>query len=67
MEEFDRLVGLKIGADDYICKPFSPREVIARIKTILCRCYRQTTAENSNFQLIIDNKRLSDTLSKSNH
>lgn len=53
-EEFDRLVGLEIGADDYICKPFSPREVIARIKTILRRCYRQTTAENSNFKLIID-------------
>lgn len=53
-EEFDRLVGLEIGADDYICKPFSPREVIARIKTILRRCYRQTTAENSDFKLIID-------------
>jgi len=53
-EEFDRLVGLEIGADDYICKPFRPREVIARIKTILRRCYRQTTAENSDFKLIID-------------
>ncbi|PAV08372.1 two-component system response regulator BaeR [Arsenophonus sp. ENCA] len=53
-EEFDRLVGLEIGADDYICKPFSPREVIARIKTILRRCYRQTTTENSDLKLIID-------------
>ncbi|WP_211235809.1 response regulator [Psychromonas aquimarina] len=36
-EEIDRLIGLEIGADDYICKPFSPREVIARIKVILRR------------------------------
>lgn len=37
VEEIDRLLGLEIGADDYICKPFSPREVIARIKTVLRR------------------------------
>jgi len=36
-EEVDRLRGLEIGADDYICKPFSPREVIARIKAVLRR------------------------------
>ena len=36
-EEVDRLLGLELGADDYICKPFSPREVIARIKAILRR------------------------------
>lgn len=36
-EEIDRLLGLELGADDYICKPFSPREVIARIKTVLRR------------------------------
>ena len=32
VEEIDRLVGLELGADDYICKPFSPREVVARVK-----------------------------------
>jgi CheY-like chemotaxis protein len=32
---FDRLVGLEIGVDDYICKPFSPREVVARVKANL--------------------------------
>ncbi|WGO84719.1 two-component system response regulator BaeR [Arsenophonus apicola] len=53
-EELDRLVGLEIGADDYICKPFSPREVIARIKTILRRCYRQTNAQNNDLKLIVD-------------
>lgn len=36
-EEFDRIMGLEIGADDYITKPFSPREVVVRIKTILKR------------------------------
>jgi len=36
-EEIDKLLGLEFGADDYICKPFSPREVIARIKAVLRR------------------------------
>lgn len=37
VEEVDRLIGLEAGADDYVCKPFSPREVVARIKAILRR------------------------------
>jgi two-component system response regulator BaeR len=37
VEEIDRLLGLEIGADDYICKPFQPREVIARIRALLRR------------------------------
>ena len=41
-EEIDRLLGLELGADDYISKPFSPREVIARIKAVLRR------TENNN-------------------
>lgn len=40
-EEIDRLLGLESGADDYVCKPFSPREVVARVKMILRRCLRQ--------------------------
>lgn len=36
-EEFDRVIGLELGADDYIVKPFSPREVISRIKAVLRR------------------------------
>ena len=36
-EEIDRLLGLELGADDYICKPFSPREVVARIRAVLRR------------------------------
>jgi DNA-binding response OmpR family regulator len=37
VEEADRLIGLEIGADDYIVKPFSPREVVARVRTVLRR------------------------------
>jgi two-component system, OmpR family, response regulator BaeR len=37
VEEIDRLLGLEFGADDYICKPFSPREVVARVKAVLRR------------------------------
>ena len=37
VDEVDRLIGLEIGADDYICKPFSPREVVARTKAVLRR------------------------------
>lgn len=37
VEEIDRLLGLEIGADDYICKPYSPREVVARVKACLRR------------------------------
>ncbi|MCC6301845.1 MAG: response regulator [Gammaproteobacteria bacterium] len=37
VEEIDRLLGLELGGDDYICKPFSPREAIARIKAVLRR------------------------------
>ncbi|MCE5244580.1 MAG: response regulator [Syntrophobacteraceae bacterium] len=41
VEEVDRLLGLELGADDYICKPFSPREVLARVKAVLRRVYAQ--------------------------
>ncbi|MES9859132.1 MAG: response regulator [Sedimenticola sp.] len=37
VEELDRLLGLELGADDYICKPYSPREVVARVKAVLRR------------------------------
>src|SRR4029078_1954605 len=40
VEEIDRLLGLELGADDYICKPLSPREVVARVKAILRRVKR---------------------------
>lgn len=37
VEEIDRLLGLELGADDYVCKPFSPREVVARVKAVIRR------------------------------
>lgn len=45
-EEIDRVVGLEIGADDYIVKPFSPREVIARIKAVLRRSAETNDVSN---------------------
>jgi DNA-binding response OmpR family regulator len=39
-DEIDRVVGLELGADDYVAKPFSPREVVARVKTVLRRAER---------------------------
>ncbi|PLY00892.1 MAG: two-component system response regulator BaeR [Desulfuromonas sp.] len=43
VEEIDRLLGLELGADDYICKPFSPREVVARVKAVLKRSSTAST------------------------
>jgi two-component system, OmpR family, catabolic regulation response regulator CreB len=49
--EIDRIVGLEIGADDYVTKPFSPREVVARIKVILRRGQPQT---HNNQVFVVD-------------
>ena len=57
-EEIDRLLGLEIGADDYVCKPFSPREVVARVKIILRRCLRPVEEpDNVSARLEIDKAR----------
>jgi len=45
VEEIDRLLGLEFGADDYICKPFSPREVVARVKAVLRRAHDGKTLQ----------------------
>jgi DNA-binding response OmpR family regulator len=44
-DEADRIVGLELGADDYVVKPFSPREVVARVKAVLRRTIRETPDE----------------------
>ena len=48
VEETDRLIGLELGADDYVVKPYSPREVVARVKTI----FRRTVAEPAKDEII---------------
>jgi two-component system, OmpR family, catabolic regulation response regulator CreB len=54
--EIDRIVGLEIGADDYVTKPFSPREVVARIHAILRRshCQKETNLEGSAIPFEVD-------------
>ncbi len=47
VEEIDRLLGLELGADDYICKPFSPREVVARVRAILRRSRSDANLANA--------------------
>jgi len=47
-EEIDRIVGLEIGADDYVTKPFSPREVVTRVKVILKRLDKQQQTLDEN-------------------
>lgn len=61
VEEIDRLLGLELGADDYICKPFSPREVVARVKAVLRR-YRQSSPAPAVDILRLEPERWSATL-----
>ncbi|MEA4899680.1 MAG: response regulator transcription factor [Eubacteriales bacterium] len=53
-EEFDKLLGLELGADDYIAKPFSPREVLARVKAVLRRMY-ELKDTSKDTQLVVCN------------
>lgn len=55
VEEIDRLLGFEFGADDYICKPFSPREVVARVKAILRRGSQGLTQSPSG--VVLDENR----------
>jgi len=48
-DEMDRIIGLEIGADDYLAKPFNPRELLARIKAILRRGSQHTPATPARF------------------
>ena len=59
VEELDRLLGLELGADDYICKPFSPREVVARVKVVLRRMRGLPRPEDSLFRCEEDSQTIS--------
>jgi DNA-binding response OmpR family regulator len=57
VDESDRVLGLSLGADDYVSKPFSPREVVARVKAILRRAMRQdprTVLRHRELELDVD-------------
>jgi len=60
VNEVDRLMGLDIGADDYICKPFSPKEVIARIKAVLRRynIHSAGNTKHTNIYIQTESKQL---------
>jgi two-component system, OmpR family, response regulator BaeR len=60
IEEIDRLLGLELGADDYICKPFSPREVVARVRAVLRRTGGGQTIQAAG--LVLDEARYGATL-----
>jgi two-component system response regulator BaeR len=54
VEEIDRLLGLELGADDYVCKPFSPREVVARIRAMLRRAEGRVSGERVSGGFFVD-------------
>ena len=63
-EEIDKVVGLSVGADDYLTKPFSPRELVARVKAILRRSRPRMTREplapeRTSVRRLIPSKRIS--------
>jgi two-component system, OmpR family, catabolic regulation response regulator CreB len=63
-EEIDRVLGLELGADDYVTKPFSPRELLARIRSMLRRSRNQPvtagpSSVNSSFEMDADGQRVS--------
>ncbi len=51
IEEVDRIIGLELGADDYVCKPYSPREVVTRVKTVLRRSVAQVDSRGHEIAL----------------
>jgi two-component system, OmpR family, response regulator BaeR len=59
VEEIDRLLGLELGADDYICKPFSAREVVARVKAVLRRSYSLHNTATVSAPVSMDEKSMS--------
>lgn len=59
VEESDRLLGLEAGADDYVCKPFSPREVVARVRALLRRAEGLAPGATRPWQVDLTGQRIS--------
>jgi two-component system, OmpR family, response regulator BaeR len=59
VDEIDRLLGLELGADDYVCKPYSPREVVARVKAVLRRADKRDNPQPGRLALDRDSLRVS--------
>ena len=57
-EDSDKITGLTLGADDYICKPFNPLELTARVKTQLRRYTRYNKADNENTTLLLQQQNI---------
>lgn len=53
VDEIDRLLGLELGADDYVCKPYSPRELVARVKNVLRR-FQHAPSQTARSPLKVD-------------
>lgn len=51
-EDVDKIVGLELGADDYVCKPFNPRELLARVRAVLRRSYAQDSAADADADVL---------------
>lgn len=66
VEEIDRLLGLELGADDYLCKPFSPRELVARIRAILRRSAPKDATPKAPQRVQLDQTRWRATLDGEN-
>jgi two-component system response regulator BaeR len=58
VEEIDRLLGLELGADDYICKPYSPREVVARVRALFRRIDLVNAEKPPAEPLVVDHERM---------
>lgn len=59
VEEIDRLLGLELGADDYVCKPFSAREVVARVKAVLRRSIQTPQEFVETAPVVVDEQSMS--------
>ncbi len=65
VDEIDRIIGLEIGADDYVCKPYSPRELVARVKVHLRKTQANSSVEQDN-SLMLNNDFMTVNLGSNN-